>query len=370
MIDNFFDTDKDGVYYIGHASALVRIDKKNIFFDPVWDHKPYGDYWYFDPPQVNLDHMLDDIHFCVISHIHEDHLCERILRKLADAGTIIVIMAGREKLFKRLKSYGCEIVEYAPMVWHHLLGAQLFFVPHAFNTVDSSCFIRSSISGYTVYHGNDNFLSKELLDKILSYNISVDVAMIPFAFIHWYPMLMANMSMTKRIDEMKRLSTQSLEQAFMFKEMMKPKHCIPFGNSLFHVENNLLNVFLSKPEDFIGAHPMHAGSWIIGDEVMLYMAEPVDPIMLISTKLKDVKDRVPGHQLVINDYVIDLEDLTVFKGRANKNFTKFDFKLVEFRKWLYGEITFEQAIGTRQFQCTRFPNEYNLKVFEFMNRWL
>ena len=31
----FLDSDKDGVFYIGHASILVRLNKKKFIFDAI-----------------------------------------------------------------------------------------------------------------------------------------------------------------------------------------------------------------------------------------------------------------------------------------------------------------------------------------------
>jgi L-ascorbate metabolism protein UlaG (beta-lactamase superfamily) len=367
-LEEFLDSNDDGVFYIGHASALVRLGRRNILFDPVWDHKPYGEHWEFRPRQINCDEVL--AHEVVVSHVHEDHVCENILREFA----YVNVMAGRQTLVDRMKKCALTVYGFEPFEWvssQHRPEIEYYFVPHAFNTVDSSCFVRSRKTGYTVYHGNDNFLSRELIAKIKPEISRVDVAMVPYAFIHWYPYCM-EMPLVEKLSEINRLNTQSMNQAYDFVQAFSPKVTIPFGASLFHVENEFLNEHLSKPEDFKAAVPMRAGDYVIGEKVVIHPVkdEERDNTARLIAKIRKAETTVPGHKLIINDLVIDMEQLIVTAFKPATNYTEFKFYPVEFKKWFRGEITFEQAIGTRQFTCARVPNEYNLKVFEWMNRWL
>ncbi len=81
---------------------------------------------------------------------------------------------------------------------------------------------------------------------------------------------------------------------------------------------------------------------------------------------------VPNHELIVNNVVIDLESYQVFlrDEPGTKPFTRFNFTKRVFDQWVLGYITFEQAIGTRQFECIREPNDYRIKVFELMNNFL
>jgi L-ascorbate metabolism protein UlaG (beta-lactamase superfamily) len=360
---------EDGFFYIGHASALVRIGGQPILFDPVWDHKPYGDYWYFSPPQINCDKVTGNHSVAAfVSHIHEDHICERILDKVP----LTHVMDGRPPLNKRLaEKTSTSYVNYPPFKWHtnENWKYEFYFVPHAFNTVDSSVFVRNKETGYCVYHGNDNFLSEEMLCKVRHDIGPVDVAMVPYAFIHWYPHCMSNMPEAEKQKEVQRLNQQSMDQAYMFCEIFKPRHVIPFGNNLLHVDAEL-NIDLAKPTDFVGATQLSAGGFIIGGKVFYEPPVEEDPLHTIVHKCIQAQTTVKNHQLVVNGFVIDLETRTARVGAPTKPYTSFYFKPIEFRKWIAGEITFEQAIGTRQFSCIREPNVYNLEVFEWMNRWL
>jgi L-ascorbate metabolism protein UlaG (beta-lactamase superfamily) len=363
---DFLKSDADGVFYIGHASALVRINGKLILFDPVWNHSPYGHYWEFIPEQINLDFLLDEIDLCVVSHIHEDHICEPILRKLKCP---VLVMSGRPNLTARIKKYADIVITAPPFKWVSMWkGVELYFVPHAFNSIDSSCFVRSK--HYCVYHGNDNFLSDALIKKIKPDVKSVDVAMVPFAFIHYYPFLLDGIGEEYRLSEINRLNKQSLDQAYMFVDTFKPKITIPFGNSLFHVENDFLNQNLLKANDFKSALPMYAGSWVMGNQIHLTDPNPPPDLSIIKKRVKNAEFTLSNYEIVVNDVVVDAENLTVKIGKPSKNHTKFTFKPMEFKQWLRGEITLEQAIGTRQFRYSRVPEIYDLKIVEFYSKCL
>lgn len=360
-------TKKNGVYYPGHASAIARLNEQHIMFDPVWNHAPYGDYWEFRPPQRDCTGGICRMDWAVISHIHADHLCERILKEYHGR---VMIMAGRPDLARKIAATGCQVIELQPRKWIKFgVGLEIYFVPHDFNSIDSSCFVRCTQSGYCVYHGNDNFLSIAGVDKLRRDIGRVDVAMVPYAFIHWYPFLM-EMDKVEKMREIARLNAQSLNQAKTFIYAFSPRHVIPFGSSLYHVENEELNKYLAKPSDVAGALDFYAGCYILDGFPYFEVTPQTDDLDDVRARLTAVDDRVPGHQIVVNDVVVDLQTLDVYRGKITREYTKFTFKPMEFRQWLRGAITLEQAIGTRQFTCYREPNVYNLKVFEFMNRYL
>lgn len=368
-LERFMESKEDGFFFIGHASALVRINKHLILFDPVWDHEPYGEYWEFRPEQINLESILSKVEFCIISHIHADHVCERIIHKLAAYDCRFFIMEGRTTLPGRLIHLGANVNQFPPYTWVKRLGLEFYFVPHAFNSIDSSCFVRSP--NYCVYHGNDNFLSQEVIDKAKPDIGKVDVAMVPYAFVHWYPFLM-NITPEEKQSEIARLNAQSLSQAQQFIVAFQPVQSIPMGNSLFHVVKDELNIHLSKPEDVVGGTPMEAGSWIIGQERHIEMSGP-KPLSLDNLKQRVGRAETHvNHLIVVNGICIDLFVSQVWWADEipDRPRTEFHVEPFEFKKWVKGKITFEELIGTRQFTCTRVPNVYNLEVFEWMNRWL
>ena len=46
-LTSFLNSDNDGVFYIGHASILVRLNGKKFIFDAVHQTPPYLNSWLF-----------------------------------------------------------------------------------------------------------------------------------------------------------------------------------------------------------------------------------------------------------------------------------------------------------------------------------
>ena len=44
-LSSFLDSDKDGVFYIGHASILVRLNNKKFIFDVIDNSNFYNRSW-------------------------------------------------------------------------------------------------------------------------------------------------------------------------------------------------------------------------------------------------------------------------------------------------------------------------------------
>ena len=387
-LEKFLRSEGNGAFYIGHASALVRLNKRLILFDPIWgDHKPYGKYWTFYPAQYDCSEVVDIADACIVSHIHEDHVCDPILKQLR---CFVTIMGARINLAQRI-SRSREVQIVPRHQWHNMGGFEAYFIPHAFNSIDSSCVVRDGKT--TVYVGSDNFLDDKLLDRIAPDVGQIDIAFVPYAFIHWYPHLLKNITIDERLAEIKRLNQQSLEQAYRFVEKLKPKVVVPFGANLMYAESldHPLNHYLVKPEEFHGATVLNSGDWIDKNlkahksvKKFKFKATKMKPMNFnvraseiglhtLSKKLQQANYTVPNNVILVNEkIVIDLETKTCRVGgpQYDKNLTMFNFDVEVFSDWMQGRITFEQAIGTRRFECHRIPNVYNLQVFEFMNNFL
>jgi hypothetical protein len=167
-LDEFLALPFEGVFLTGHSSAIVRMEGKTLLLDPVWGGRQLygGDYWRFAPEQVDCDEALAVADACVVSHIHEDHLCGPVLKNFKPFAWID-IMAGRPKFENRLLEWGLAYQRYPPSQWFEITpGVECYFVQHPYNDVDSSCFLRSKRTGYVVYHGNDNFLDRAALSFV------------------------------------------------------------------------------------------------------------------------------------------------------------------------------------------------------------
>ena len=99
----FLDSDKDGVFYIGHASILVRLNKKKFIFDVIKNINFYNNSWLFFPSQIN-DKRIFDVDGVFVSHIHGDHYDPNLLKKIQDKDIPIYILNGRPSFNKDLKN--------------------------------------------------------------------------------------------------------------------------------------------------------------------------------------------------------------------------------------------------------------------------
>ena len=55
-LTKFLDSVDDGVFYIGHASILVRLNKKKYIFDVINNTNFYNNSWLFFPSQIKKRH--------------------------------------------------------------------------------------------------------------------------------------------------------------------------------------------------------------------------------------------------------------------------------------------------------------------------
>lgn len=80
-----FSTSEDGVWWLGHASMLVRLNNLNILIDPVFSQRSSPVSFIGPgrktPPCTTVDE-LPPISAVVISHNHYDHLDSRTIRLL------------------------------------------------------------------------------------------------------------------------------------------------------------------------------------------------------------------------------------------------------------------------------------------------
>ncbi len=398
-LEEFMDSDDDGFFYIGHSSALIRLSGRLILFDPCWgNYKPYGHHWRFVPEQINCDSILDKIDACIISHIHQDHLCEPILKRI---NCPILVGEGRPDLEARLRSIvGSYVWPFKYHTWTPCFGdeVQIYFVPHAFNSVDSSCFLRND--EFSVYLGSDNFLDEATCLRVQNDVGETNVAAVPYAFIHSYPFLLQNLTTEEREAEIYRLNYQSVNQAYLFIETFKPKVVVPFGANLFYDDgsDHILNAYATSPfklspfpattgsyftstkERLIG--PLSQATWRESlDDELTRKQDPVNydhwisivDVDKINERLKKAIPLPLKHEIVINDSLTI--DAHICEGRLTRTLPRGPYHRYKIdgpilRDWIDGKLTFEQVVGTRRFIYWRHPNEYVQEIFEWIMQTL
>lgn len=430
-LDQFLASKEDGVFYVGHASILVRLNGRKFLFDPVFERPPYLESWIFYPSQV-LDTRLLDVDAVVVSHCHQDHFDTDFLKHL-NPKTKIYIVGGRPEFLAMFKAAGIEVNEIPPGKKYGLGdGVEIYGVLHEYNTIDSSTIIKNS--NLSVYHGNDNYVTKKTLVPMREAMGAVDVGCVPFSFIHWYPFLLEGLDEAWKASEAKRLIEKYLDLGIQQAQSLGAGLIIPFGaNLVYHDDaNSVMNKSVLSPIDFVEYtysklsrdeanryKPMFAGDMILKspgknmevfckprtkaefiDQLQIYLQDKknqsklntqvsVDTSLLkdmrwLENKLKSKNMETVDHDIRITTLglapdsnpikiEVNLSDYSV-KSVANwtpgRKYHCFKVEPIALNPWLRNEISFEEVIGTRRFRVERAPNEYNLKVIEILNNAL
>lgn len=244
----------NGLFYMGHASVLAVLGGKKILFDPVILSKPYADSWAFFPAQV-ADPSVFDVDAVVVSHIHQDHYDLEYLKAL-DGKAKIVVVGGRPSFIEDLQHNGVKnlLIVEPETVTEILDGVRMYGVLHESNGIDSSAIVYND--AFCVYHGNDNYLQPESLKKFTRVGPSIDVACIPYAYIHWYPFLLeyGEGQAAEKQAEGDRLVNMYMDDCLNSIRILQPKLMIPFGANLLLDDGDAysdINLAVKTPIDFV-----------------------------------------------------------------------------------------------------------------------
>ncbi len=424
-LSKFLDSDSDGVFYIGHASILVRLNNKKFIFDVIKNTNFYNRSWLFFPSQVN-DKRIFDVDGVFVSHIHGDHYDPDLLNQIQNRNIPIYILDGRPGFNRDLKSKKINVIKI-PINKKFYIDKNIWVngCLHEYNDIDSSLII--SNDNLSVYHGNDNFITEKTLIPFKKKVGKVDVACIPFAFIHFYPYLLKSLKKKANKKEAKRLENQFMNYGIKQAKILKPDLIIPFGSNLFHLDNPKcpMNKGVATPVDFVNyAKKFHkssrnnyktmlSGAYCLKeDNNLLCHFEKISSkkfnkslenftfkkIKLINHKkiikkikinnihLKFIKNKISKNKIKINHKIlvsnesqkenkvcIDIKNNNVSLYNKDKlpfNSHYFIVQDNEFNQWIKKKITFEEVLGTRRFTYERYPNTYNVKVNSIYTNFL
>lgn len=231
---DFLAQPNDGSYYPGHATVIVRVAGKVYIVDPVLMRPLLRDSWVFYP-----ENIVDPLHFEVdgvfISHFHEDHYDPNAL-KLMRPGTPIYVTKGRAVLEEQLRAGGFNVQPIEPMQPMEIApGVTALAMPSEYNQIDSSFIIKGN--GFSVYQGNDNFLTEATLSRARELMGRINHAYIPYAYIWWYPICLASISAEERHRELHRLMDKHLEIGISHGEILGADMIVPCGGNLVFHDN-------------------------------------------------------------------------------------------------------------------------------------
>ena len=424
-LTNFLKTDNDGVFYTGHASILVRLNKKKYLFDYINNTNFYRNSWIFFPNQI-IDKRLLDVDAVFVSHIHQDHYDPSLLLKFQKKKIPIFVLDGRPGFKSSLRKKKIK-VKLIPVKKKTYIDKNtwVYGCLHEYNDIDSSMLI--SNNNLSVYHGNDNFITEKTLIPFKKKVGNVDVACVPFAYINYYPYLLEGIS--KQLSRFEATRVENLFMDFGIKQtkILKPKIVIPFGSNLFHLDdpNCDMNKGVATPVDFVNYakikhrdksntyKTMLSGSFCLkkDNKIILYYEnisrkkfdnelikftiqkkkqskknKNVRKILISESKLEFIKNKIKrnknkiDHNIVISSksfknekIIINLKSNNVFlKKQADipANCHYFILEDNEFNLWLNNKITFEEVLGTRRFRYNRNPNIYRVEINQIYTNYL
>jgi L-ascorbate metabolism protein UlaG (beta-lactamase superfamily) len=419
-LDAFFGGSEDGVLYVGHASILVRLSGKTFLFDPVGLSSPYFDCWVFFPAQV-MDPRLLAVDAVIVSHCHQDHFDTAFL-KLFPPTTPIHIVEGRPMFAQMCAEAGIEVVELpADRLTEIAPGVEIYAVLHETNGVDASLAIRNA--HFCTYHGNDNYVSAPTLQRLKDAVGRVDVACVPFAYIHWYPFLLEGVDPAWRDTEARRLTDAYLDKGIDAAEILAAEVVIPFGANLVYWDDafSVMNRAALSPLDFVAyarakpaRHPERYRPMFAGDTVMKrsgglevvckarneagFRAEMQGALQSSATRPPDPPDdavtppadlgwlearlrqhasghfdhriRVEGPGARPVRVEIDLDSQTaavVGDWRFGAPYHHFRLEAEPMLRWLDRTVTLEGVIGMRRFRIERVPESYDPAILAVIN---
>jgi len=431
-LNTFFFSANDGLYYLSHASILVKLSGKTFLFDPVLAKPPHLGSWLFYP-EMKIDACLLDVDAVFVSHQHQDHFDVGFLKQLSEK-TKIYIVAGRPQFSRMFKNEGIPHIEIPEdKVFDLGGGVTCVGVTHEYNGLDSALAI--SNGKCTFYHGNDCFLSGEKLDIIKSLYPKIDVACIPFAYVHWYPFLLDDVSDTWRAQESDRLIKKYLDYGLSQIEDLKPTIAIPFGANMFYFDDidSPHNKAVVSPLDFEDyaaqvnfkmqdvIKPLFGGDSVIYESksvgsrpkifsmdlqkisLMEGLKRYIEHVRIVGTgfdeqaiesisfnSIKDIdfiQDRLANNLLdqIHNIYIsntdypeIDFIEIALNTGKSrfskeiNENLPYHWFKLTNlaYKAYLSEKFSFNEIVASSRFRLTRAPNLYNIEILKIINNAL
>ncbi len=416
-LSDFLNSKDDGVFYVGHASILVRLNKKKFIFDVIKNTNFYNNSWLFFPSQIN-DKRIYDVDGVFVSHIHGDHYDPKLLKNFQKRHVPIYVLDGRPGFNEDLRKKKIKVKKIPVNKKFEIeKGIWVYGCLHEYNDIDSSLII--SNNNLSIYHGNDNFITQKTLIPFKNKVGKVDVACIPFAFIHYYPYLLNSLKKKDNKIEGSRLEKQFMNYGINQAKILKPKIIIPFGSNLFHLDDPKcpMNKAVATPVDFVNHSKkyhkslrdnyktMLSGSFLLKENKKLncyYENISSNKFNKQLEKFTIKKRNLLKFKKIKKKTILSKKDLNILYKKMSKNRYKINHKILlsnesqknikvcvdminnkvsiykknilpfnshyfiiqdnEFNQWVRNKITFEEVLGTRRFRYERYPNKYDVKV--------
>lgn len=423
-LDAFLSRTEDGSFYVGHATVLARIDGRLILIDPVFERPLFLGSWLFFP-RLALSDVLLNMDAVMISHCHEDHYDPEFLRRLAP-GTPIYLTKG---------CTGFDLIENDPTLNTRRVernaftpifdGVQVFAIPSDHNSFDSSFIVKGT--DFCVFQGNDNFVSREVMEAAALETGPVDHAYIPYAYVWWYPFCLTSLPEAERKAEGDRLSQGNMNIGMMMAGVLDAKHVVPSAGNLVLCDhaNSAVNRGIATPFDY-ERYARQTGGAEVGDRVRVlvagdYILEAESGSEVVSTgytkelyfekmdeflsefnsvnpplprtadisdgELQSVRERVARLPSVEDNPIlyirrsdrpremvrIDVNARSVSRVEddlGEDRIMLFDFQGTPFELWLKGEVSFETVLNSQRFLVFRRPEVFYKPIWDVIRSHL
>ena len=254
------------ITHYSNSFLSISSGKTKLVCDP-WVGTTSENSWISDPIHYNGDKIINNLkpQYIYISHLHCDHLDEKLLKKLVNKKVIIVIKKFKIPTLKnRIKSLGFKkILELKEWTVKNLnKDLSISIVPQITNNndaldseiqydLDTSIIIRCNKSNKVFYNNVDNPININQIKKIRNFvkskmNKEIDICTFNVGAASEYPQCFLNINRNK---EKKKIINKCLKDAKKKVKILKAKAFFPSGGS-YKISGKYfnLNKFRALPE--------------------------------------------------------------------------------------------------------------------------
>jgi hypothetical protein len=421
-LSEFLNSDEDGTYYVGHAFILVRISGFKYLVDCVFPRPLFLDSWLFFP-ELAIDARLLDVDGVFISHLHEDHYDPTFLAQLPKS-TPIYVTEGRLGFAEISDSSRYLVKKIPPMQLYAINNkVQVLAIPSDHNSFDSSFILKGK--NFSVYQGNDNFLTQEVVQSARVIAGPVDHAYVPYAYVWWYPFCLTSISAEQRKAEAQRLTAHNMQIGLMIGEVLEADLIIPSAGNLVYFDNTSsgMNREIASPFDFVDyvikrkpefqsrVKVLLAGDSClkVGGKQHIRSAETTresyfhamdDFLQSLDAQRKPARKRdsiahqdcevlqkrlalapyfsfnwtvfflrsdLPNHAIQVNLRTKEVQPAT--QVDLAEGTIVFKLEPHAFELWLKGSVTFEDILNSQRFLVARNPEVFNREIWEVIRNY-
>ena len=417
-LSDFLKSDKEGTFYVGHATVLARLNGKLVLVDPVFPKALFLDSWLFFPDLAISQDLLEKIDAVFISHCHEDHYDPPLLRGLM-RGKPIYICENRMGFSEILEDKNLNVKTLKPFEKEDIFpGVSAIAIPSDHNDIDSSFVVQSSTFGF--FQGNDNFFDAGSLQKAVQVAGKVHHAFIPFAYVWWYPFCLTSITAEQRVAEAKRLCSKNMAIGARMERAFQAELIVPSAANLVFYEDSHLNREIASPFDFLdyardhepdissnckalfsgdyslrenGSSEVFSQLWSKND-YFAYLKEfldarnatlPENPTRdsislkeaeryqkkLTGMHLPKITKKLYFRRSDLANWAleVDMQDYSVrpvHEGMFSDNSLTFDIQPFAFEKWIAGDISLETVLNSQRFSVFRSPEVFEENVWTIL----